>query len=269
MSANTPTSKPRVRVREATPADVDQIIDVHFAAFANDSFNQLMYPNGVSADARAKFAASFFPPETPDTAAAAIKKGESLVMVAELFPDGNGGHSSGEIVGFARWVLQREQRTEEEWNVVQPPPTEEMLGKGVDVDVYNAFIGELHNWRRKSAKGDPALFLGLIACKPSRQRIGAGTALLSWGAQLADKLGLPTFLEASPVGYGVYRKFGYEDIGVVDFAITERWGVVRSEGMYWGANNAVEIAGIAPEGIMRSVIMRRAPKPAAASVETA
>jgi hypothetical protein len=86
---------------------------------------------------------------------------------------------------------------------------------------------------------------------------------MQWGVNLADSLGLPCRLEASPVGYGLYRKFGYEDVDVLDLNVTEIWGVANTDGSNWGATNAVTLAGPAPDGVLRSVIMRRPPRKAA------
>jgi GNAT superfamily N-acetyltransferase len=102
-----------------------------------------------------------------------------------------------------------------------------------------------------------ALDLGIIGCSPNRQRSGAGSALLEWGVNLADSLGLPCRLEASPVGYGLYRKFGFEDVGVLDVKITENWGATNTNGSNWGANNAILLAGPLADGAQRTVIMRR------------
>lgn len=83
---------------------------------------------------------------------------------------------------------------------------------------------------------------------------------MRWGTDLADKLGLVSWLEASPYGYLVYRLFGFEDVKVMDFKVTERWGVVNDESRNWGENNALELGGPLAVGSHRSVIMRRAPK---------
>jgi hypothetical protein len=87
---------------------------------------------------------------------------------------------------------------------------------------------------------------------------------MEWGNKLADSLGLPCRLEASPTGYGLYRKFGYEDIDVFDLNVTETWGKEHPEGANWGENSAVALAGPAPRGVMRTVIMRRPPTTAGA-----
>ncbi|THZ73060.1 hypothetical protein D6C85_04318 [Aureobasidium pullulans] len=43
-----------------------------------------------------------------------------------------------------------------------------------------------------------------------------GSMMLQWGSDLADQLFLPSWVEASPAGNFLYRKFGYKDIEVND-----------------------------------------------------
>lgn len=95
----------------------------------------------------------------------------------------------------------------------------------------------------------------------AHQGKGVGSALLRWGTELADgegEGGLPVWLEASPEGYGLYRKFGFEDVEVQDLPIGDK--KTRHEGENWGQRSAVELAGELREGCYRSVMMRRAPR---------
>jgi hypothetical protein len=147
-------TKPRIQVRQATVADVPTMVDIHYAAFGLDVMDKLMHPNGVTEDIKTKFGSTFFPAADP---AKPKKKGETIIMVAELVPEEADSVAAPEIMAFSKWVLQREPRTEEEWNVEEPPMTVEQLGEGSDVDVFNAFIGGLHRKRRLWAKGDPCL----------------------------------------------------------------------------------------------------------------
>ncbi|KAK4193216.1 hypothetical protein QBC35DRAFT_99517 [Podospora australis] len=248
--------EPLVRVREAVPADVDDIIHIHYSAFDDDVMNELMHPGGATEESRKKFGERVFPKE--DTSADAAKKGKDMLYVAEYFPEGEG--TPGQVIAFAKWTLYKEPRAEEDWKNENFVPTAENFGTTANLSVIDAFIGELHRKQRDCAKGEAGLYLGILACRPDRQRLGAGSALLKFGADFADILELPSWLESSPVGYRVYKKFGYEDIDVVDLKVTERWGKTKSAGRYWGENNAVEIAGPVPEGVMRSVIMRRPAK---------
>ena len=49
---------------------------------------------------------------------------------------------------------------------------------------------------------------------------------LEWGLDIADKLGLPSYLEASPMGKGLYERMGYQPVRRMDFDARE-WGLGR------------------------------------------
>lgn len=60
-----------------------------------------------------------------------------------------------------------------------------------------------------------------ITCKalftdPIFQRRGMGNALVQYGNKSADEVGLPVFLQASPYGYPIYRKHGFETVQYLD-----------------------------------------------------
>jgi hypothetical protein len=75
---------------------------------------------------------------------------------------------------------------------------------------------------------------------------------------LADREGLPAFVEASPMGYPLYRRYGYEDVDVLDYPITQKHGIVKPAEKVWGHYSPV--GGPLPEGIMRTAIMKRPAK---------
>lgn len=102
--------------------------------------------------------------------------------------------------------------------------------------------------------------LGILACATTRQRLGAGSALLKWGTKLADREGKTHWLEASPHGYALYKRFGFEEVEAQDLKVTELWGPVRGKYENWGGKSAVELAGDLPEGVFRTVVMRRLPQ---------
>ncbi|KAH8785136.1 N-acetyltransferase-like protein [Diaporthe sp. PMI_573] len=255
MSSTVAAPAPRLRIRRATPDDAVAIAKVHFEAFLPGVMGRLLNPTGVSDDTRAKFAGSIFPPADK---AAEEQSAEVIVMVAELEEDGGGDPV---IVAFAKWKLVRKQQPREEWEKEgEEPMTEEQLGQGANAAVYNEFIGGLHRMKKRWMKGEPSLHLGILAATPTRHRLGAGSALLKWGCELADRENKTAWLEASPAGYSLYRKFGFEPVEVADLKLTELWGAVKSaEDENWGAASAVEL-GALPEGSFRSVMMRRLPK---------
>lgn len=307
----------RLRLRRATPADVPDIVRIHFDAFGPCIMNRLMRPDGGSESARASFGRSFrFSPEDGPPGAAGKQTDppspaavEQFTIVAEAVSAAGEEDVAPEVVAFAKWKLVREPLSEEGtkrgWDAQREGWTAEELGEGTNVEVYAAYIGGLHQLRAQWVGGDPCLReffallfptssllhpqhspqsdathpllllvvpshsvlpdLGILACSPTHQGLGAGSALLAWGRELADKEGLTTWLEASPQGYPLYRRFGYEDVDVQDLAVTERWGPVREEEEGearedWGQNAGVALAGELPRGSFRTVVMRRLPR---------
>ena len=101
--------------------------------------------------------------------------------------------------------------------------------------------------------------LSLLATDPTRRGLGAGSALVRWGLELANEQQLPIYLRATAKGYPLYRKLEFEDIDVQDLPVKELWDVVGA-GEDLGVNSAVELAGPLPAGTLRSVLMRRLPR---------
>jgi hypothetical protein len=158
-------------VRPATPADVPDIVRIHFAAFAGSPMWHLLYPDGITDAVRDGFSKIFFPADVAPGPGTDPSSAEQITMVAELVPsqtpagaaasgaqgqDKNStvNEAKGQIVGYAKWEVVRLARTEEKWNVDEPPQDR---GKGVDKEVFEAFIGDLKRMRRRWTKGDPHL----------------------------------------------------------------------------------------------------------------
>ena len=73
--------------------------------------------------------------------------------------------------------------------------------------------------RRRRACKEGHILLFLLFVDPSYQRQGggkgAGSMMVQWGCELADQLMLPSWVEASPYGHGLYARYGYVDTEVV------------------------------------------------------
>ncbi|KAK0641404.1 N-acetyltransferase-like protein [Cercophora newfieldiana] len=241
---------PRVRIREATPADANAMAEIQLAAFGTDVINQLLYPGEITEDAKTKAAESLFaPPEPPH------QSSEPLLVVAELVLE-----NGPEVIAFAKWSLRRESVPEEEWDV-EPSVSPDMLGEGSNIEVFKWFHLTLHRKLRSFSRGEAMLYLEVLVCAPHRQRLGAGFALVRWGVDLADRLGLVCWVEGSAYSYRLYMRYGFDDVTVVDLRVTETWGVVKPEDQDWGGNLALEIGRSLPVGELRTVIMKRLPSP--------
>jgi GNAT superfamily N-acetyltransferase len=51
--------------------------------------------------------------------------------------------------------------------------------------------------------------LNICFTDPDYRRKGAGALMMRWGCDLADRLFLPGWIEASPEGTRLYREFGF------------------------------------------------------------
>lgn len=71
--------------------------------------------------------------------------------------------------------------------------------------------------RRRTMTAEAHVLCFLMFVDPEYQRMGAGKMCMKWGTDLADHLMLPSWIEASPVGEELYRKFGYEETGEDEF----------------------------------------------------
>jgi GNAT superfamily N-acetyltransferase len=71
--------------------------------------------------------------------------------------------------------------------------------------------------RRRIQTAEAHVLCFMMFVDPEYQRMGAGKMCMKWGTDLADQLMLPSWIEASPKGEGLYRKFGYEDAGEDEF----------------------------------------------------
>lgn len=65
-----------------------------------------------------------------------------------------------------------------------------------------------------------ASVLSLLGTDPKHERRGAGAMLIRWGCDRADKGQKKCYVDASSVGYRLYKRCGFEqDVGevIVDF----------------------------------------------------
>jgi N-acetylglutamate synthase-like GNAT family acetyltransferase len=64
----------------------------------------------------------------------------------------------------------------------------------------------------------------MLHTDPKQEGRGAGSALLKWGIQKSDELGLPAYLESSPDAHGFYKKYGFEDVEIFELDLSRFGG---------------------------------------------
>lgn len=145
--------------------------------------------------------------------------------------------ATGEVVGYARWILPASHK--DEWLEAQTPDVSDEDKKRFDEEFANAVfeprdldnmddpihemqaryrpqkphIGESaypqHTFRRNADPKSPVLdYLGV---RPDHQRRGVAGMLMASGKEQADKLGMAIFLVAmGSNAAGMYKKNGFE-----------------------------------------------------------
>ncbi|KAK4088893.1 hypothetical protein Purlil1_6746 [Purpureocillium lilacinum] len=140
----------------------------------------------------------------------------------EVGSDGDGSSAAdGEMVAFAMcyfWTTPRDS--------LPPRPA---WGPGTNPEACELFFGRLRDeWLARMA-GKPHAYLKLLHTDPDHQRRGAGSMLLQHLAAEADRLGLPTYLEASEEGAPLYEKNGFRRVATIITDLSRWNGPVDAE----------------------------------------
>ncbi|CAI7567772.1 unnamed protein product [Penicillium viridicatum] len=73
------------------------------------------------------------------------------------------------------------------------------------------FIAELEESRKRVMGDEKHYYLDTLGTHPDYQRRGAGSMLVKWGCDLADKDGVAAYVDASKEGAPLYQKHGFVD----------------------------------------------------------
>ncbi|THW77935.1 hypothetical protein D6D19_01873 [Aureobasidium pullulans] len=190
------SSGPFILTRAHTPHDFDSIVALEFKTFTDPHLREIfMGPDTPDGHA---YLSSFYQ-KTLHTNASDV-----WVKVEEK--------KTGKIVGASNWRVHmgsvpKHELAEEDLGWAWLECDEEKLNKvkGVITGIMGV---------RKRLFTEPYCQLHICFTDPDYQRRGIGSMMLQWGSDLADQLFLLSWVEASPAGNFLYRKFGYKDIEV-------------------------------------------------------
>jgi predicted N-acetyltransferase YhbS len=132
----------------------------------------------------------------------------------------------------------------------------------VQLECYDASLGALRRWRFNCFHecNEPFVYMAILTVGPEVQRRGVGSALLREGFKEVDQSYLPAFIEASPAGLGLYKKFGWEEmlkttVKLKDFGGEDMEcvtvGLIRSAGADGTIRSSPRHEGSARQGEMR------------------
>jgi GNAT superfamily N-acetyltransferase len=198
-------SIPKIEVTHVTSNDdFFAIVGVEGQAFTSSALMALMFPPPASSE----------PGQGPTLNAqnhqVAWSTDATTRYLKACLPDGT-------IVGFAKWnfFLENVSEPQHPWQMELPPNTNKELSE--------YYFGSLDKVRNEAMKGKRHFLMAILAVLPEYQRIGVGGKLLEWGLQEADREGVECWIDSSPFGLGLYKKFGWKEVGYLDVDLG-RWG---------------------------------------------
>ena len=184
--------------RPAQESDITSLCDVFLAAFASDLVMAQCFPDV---------------PSVREFLAQGLKKGIANpkchveCIVDTDLPD-------SPIIAYSDWKLCDEDTT---YGGPSYP-------SGGDVEIAETFFPQLKKKKLEIMAGRSYWYLNVLVSHPNHQGRGAGRMLLNFGIQLADDDRKDIYVEASPAGLPVYRKFGWREVDrvvVLDGQFTE------------------------------------------------
>ncbi|KAJ4393105.1 hypothetical protein N0V93_002312 [Gnomoniopsis smithogilvyi] len=121
-----------------------------------------------------------------------------------------------QLIAFSLW-------THHDTNNPIPPVVPRQFPPGANADACELLFGRLDELRPKHMADRAHVFFSTLHTDPKHQGRGAATMLLRRCMENAAQRGLPIYLNASPLGHGMYLRHQFRDIEtlVTDFS---QWG---------------------------------------------
>ncbi|KAI9151965.1 hypothetical protein HJFPF1_09183 [Paramyrothecium foliicola] len=186
--------------------DAERAAAIEIAAFDPDSIiSRILFPNPPPAEGDPRVR-KLQDELKADDACRGLK-----VVDTDLQDRGEDG-----IIAFAVWYIVESPRA-------KGPVATVDHGSVCNLEATDAFFGAQGRKKEELIGGKPHAYLRLLSTDPAHHRRGAGALLLKWGLAEADRLRVPSYLETSPAGRGLYEKNGFKQVDsvVTDFS---KWG---------------------------------------------
>ncbi|KAF4973201.1 hypothetical protein FSARC_453 [Fusarium sarcochroum] len=184
------TTKVYLKLEEATLEDVPVLTEVWFAAFTDPGMRRLW-------------------PDTPgvrkwwdDANRDDLLHKPFHRYVKVVDPETIDANGRPRIAAFAKWDTSMPAERGRRY----PPWAEDMPSQ-----VCDEFFAREEEERLRVMGEQKHYYLDTLATHPDYQRRGAGSMLMRWGCDLADKNGVAAYVDASKSGAPLYERFGFVD----------------------------------------------------------
>ncbi|KAI9881162.1 MAG: hypothetical protein M1830_007140 [Pleopsidium flavum] len=208
------------QVLRATPADAATMMIIQFKAMAHEPYHHAVFPGGNTPSARGAAEKRRMPdlllPEDSENFVMKVVEGET-------------------IVGWGKWKVFPKERGREEWeqpSLKQIQDSMTWAERGTwRWEASSEFLGRVTAMRQRHVQARAHLLLNPCMTDPQHQRRGVGAALVQWGIDHADALGLPAYLEATAAGRPLYERCGFR---VIDKVVVDcdRWPEMGERGHF-------------------------------------
>ncbi|KAK3112086.1 hypothetical protein LTR53_012001 [Teratosphaeriaceae sp. CCFEE 6253] len=190
-----------LEIHRLEESELGTAYDLMWEAFKPDIMG-VMYPAGFTAAARAHSLARALKAwrKAPET----IKKFK--VLDTDLPAD----DPHGGMVGVSDWHFHPQPRTDAELEAESADSPDDDMPPDCNAPFLKAFGAAVDTAKTEQIGGRPYVYLHLLVTHPQHVRRGVGAMQLRWGFAEAEKLGLPVYLESSPVGRALYAREGFE-----------------------------------------------------------
>lgn len=192
-------------VEDALDADLYRSCEIEVAAYAGNAASPTLFPGP-------------FPPDSTEQRVQRLareRKEDSTTHYVKAVDE-----ETHEIIAFASWHMYETP----EITTVAAESRTLTIAPGANKDACEAFFGELARRRDRIMAGQAFLYLHMLHSDPKHRGRGAGSALMQWGLQHADKINLPVYLESSPDAHKFYEKHGFTDVEVFSFDLSRFGG---------------------------------------------
>ncbi|KAM0799118.1 acyl-CoA N-acyltransferase [Usnea florida] len=185
-------------------ADIARVTEILFDAFGTrNHYINTLYPHHDTPNGRAGHCERLLSLKLNDATSRWLKVTDT---------------STGKIIGQAMWQVYVEKPPE-------TPLTEDFWGndeeKEYGQDLYRAY--RVPRRRLIRAATGPVLCLAMLSVDPDHQHRGAGTMMVNWGLELADKIGAEATVEATLEGRHLYEQRGFVMQEYFTLVVSERW----------------------------------------------